>query len=204
MTFSRTSLANRALDLVGKQTLLDLDADTSDTAKTMRRNYDLVFMRCLRKAEWPWAIKRYALSPSATPPVNEFSHAFPLPSDCVKVLRVWPKSTFYKVEDGHILSDESSMTIKYISNETLSTPSKVDPLFADYFAHELAIAVVQKFTDSTTLRQLLQKDAKERYSEATGVFSQEDVNDPMVESPWIDDRDAGMYEEGTIRIAGLE
>lgn len=204
MTYTRTSLANRALDIVSKDTELDIDAATSATGKLVLRNYDAVFKRCLRKAQWPWAIKRMALNPSADEPVNEFTYAFDLPSGFEKLIRIWPSRVPYKREGRQILCDENAITIKYIDNAAIQDPSVIDSDFAEYFAHELAAAIIMKVTDSVALRKEVRDLAKERFTEAAALFSQEDTDDAIEESPWITVRDTDDYENGTIRIEGLE
>lgn len=206
MPSAKTILVNRALDLVGKDALLDFDTDTSATARVMQRNYEPVMLRCLRRAEWSFAIKRVNLNPLASAPVNEFSFAFQLPGDMLKMIKLFPTGIPYKIENGRILCDENAITIKYVSNEALTDPSICDPSFAEYFAHELAVAVCYKFTDSVALRNELKKSAEEMFREAAAMFSQEDTDDPLPESNWVTARwtVGADLEQNSIRIAGIE
>lgn len=202
--FSKTSIANKALDLVGKDPLLDLDSSTSPLGKLVQRNYDTTLLRCLRKSPWPWCLTRRALNPSGDSPLNEFAYAFDLPGDFVKMVKVWPTTAPYKIEGGQILCDENSLTIKYVDNRALVDPSVMDPAFAEYFAHELAVAISYKLTDSVALKNDLRKEAKERFLEAAALFSQEDTEDALPEAFWVTDRYGSAVEDGTIRIEGLE
>lgn len=202
--FTKTEICNRALDLVGKDTYLDIDTSTNTTALLVARNWQPVMLRCLRKAQWPWAIKRVTLSPSVTVPENEFSNAFSLPAGMLKLIRVWPANIVFKIEGEYILSDEDELTLKYVGNEPLTDPSVCDPAFAEYLAHELAVAISYKITDSVVLRKELKEAAAELFKEATAIFSQEDVDDTLPESPWVAARGWDDYEDGTIRIDGLE
>lgn len=203
---SRTALANRALDLVGKDTKLDIDVATDAVAKNVQRNFTPVFLRCLRKFDWPFAIKRLSLNPSGTTPVNEFSYQFDLPNDYVKLAGIDPWNIAYKMEGNSLLCNENAVTLKYVSSDCLSIPANIDPDFAEYFAHELAVALTYKMTDSVQLRKELREASKALYAEATALLSQEGTDDPLPESPWITDRygggDPGTTQE--IRIVGLE
>lgn len=210
MTYTKTTLANRALDIVGKATITDYDTGAGATADCVRRNYEVVLKRCLRKAEPSFAIVREELTNTGSDPVNEFDFEFAEPAAMVKLLRVWATDDIstntsfkFKRESGKILTDEESITIKYISSACFATPSLIaDDTFAEYFAHELAVAMAYKLTDSVTLRAEIKKEAFARFEETTAINSQEDTNDDPVESPWVTARDS-LIDFGTITIDGL-
>lgn len=207
--FTKTSLANRALDLVGKDTMLDYNTATNTYAKNVQRNFEPVFKRCLRKSDWPFALKRVSLSPDAATPENQFSYQFTLPSDFVKLSDLWPKyfgePVPHTVEGGKLLCNENAVTIKYVSGLCIKNPTGIDPNFAEYFCHELAVALTYKMTDSVQLRKELRETAKEIFEEATSLHSQEGTDDPIPESEWITVRyGAGQTIHDEIRIEGLE
>lgn len=205
MTYSVTSLANRALSLVGKSpNLLDLNTDTTATGRLVKLHYEPVYLRCLRKSDWPFAIKRVDLSPSATAPENEFSTAFPLPGTLLRLLEVFPRGIKYRVEEGSLLCDESVVTIKYVDKATLTDPSGADPAFAEWFCYELALSLAPQLTDSTTLISALKTFSEERFKEAAALYSQEDGPDVIIESSWVTSRWRDQSDEGTIRLSGLE
>ncbi|HWT40385.1 MAG TPA: hypothetical protein VN081_03925 [Dongiaceae bacterium] len=210
-SYSKTSIANRALDLVGKDTKLDITTATDTDAKNVQRNYKPVFLRCLRKADWPFAIKRVALNPSSTAPVNEYSYAFPLPPDYVRLSQIFPKWTEYQIENGLLLTNEQIITIKYVSSDCIEAPGKIDPSFAEFLSHELAAALTYKMTDSINLRKELRDAANGYFHEAAALLSQEGTDDPLPESPWIAARYFPSSDFGCdynnpqeIRIQGLE
>ena len=184
MALSKLEVYNRALDLIGSVPLNSETEDT-DTARILERNYDRVLLRCLRSFIWPFAVKRTTLAPDATPPLNEFANRFLLPADYVRTDEVFPRGCAYRVERGYIFSDESSITLRYISDESLTLTDKMDPGFAEYFAHELAIAISFSLTDSTDLRSMLMKESKQRFQEATAINSQEFPEVEYDEGPWI-------------------
>ncbi len=204
MTVSKTSLANRALSLVGRDpNLLDLDTDTTPVGRLIALQYDPVFLRCLRKSEWPFSIKRLALSPSSTAPANEFSKKFPVPTTMMRLLEVYPQGIKYRIEEGHIACDEDAITIRYVDSACLSDPSVCDAAFAEWFVYELALALSPSLTDSTTLQGNLNKLAEARYREAAALYSQEDGPDTIPESIWVTSR-ASYNSEESIRYDGYE
>lgn len=203
-SYTKTDLANRAFDIVGLETVLNIDTATSADAKLVQRNFAPVMLRCLRKADWPFALKRISLNPSATAPENEFSYKFSLPSDFARLARLWPVFTPYKIEGTYILTDEASITLKYVSSDAVTNPGYLDPVFAEYFAHELAVAICYKKTDSVNLRKEIMQAAINLFHEASALFSQEDTDDAMPESPWITARYGDYNIPQEIRIEGLE
>lgn len=205
MAYSKTSLANRALSLVGKNPgLLDLDTDTTPVGRLINLHYEPVFLRCLRKSEWPFAITRQALSPDATAPQNEFSYRFAIPGSMMKLLQVYPEQTKFRIEDGWLLANDNAITIRYIDNSSLQDPSVVDPAFAEWFTYELALSIAPQLTDSTTMISALKEFSEQRYREAAGLFSQEDGPDVIQESSWVTSRWSGTGMFGTIEYNGLE
>jgi hypothetical protein len=195
--FTKTSLCNMALDIVGKDSVLDIDNDTNAHARLTRRWFEPVMRRCLRRSDWPWAIKRVTLSPSTNVPVNEFKNAFTLPADVVKILRLFPGPSLgfgpipqcpYRREGQYILADETTVTIKYVSDEVIDNVGVIDPTFAEWFAMELAYAISYKLTDSVQLRQEIRVDADNFFREAAAMYSQEDTDEDLVESPWVSSR----------------
>lgn len=204
MAVTKTDICNITLDLIRKDDTDDITTDTRPIAKQIVRNYDFVLRRCLRRSPWPWAIKRVPLSTSLPAPVNEFTKGYDLPTDYLKFVELFPRDTRYKIERGRILSDESSLTLRYVTNEALTDPTVMDPMFIDYFAHELALRVVNKASDSSDLKASLKEDRDEAFRIAAAIFSQEEREDALPESPWISERIGSNLDDGTILISGLE
>jgi hypothetical protein len=188
---ARTDLANRALDLIGKHSLLDLDTDTSPTGKMVLRNYSPVLLRCLRKTDWNFATLRVSLNPSTTVPVNQFKYQFELPPDNMKVIRVYPDNTAYKVEGNFVFSNVSPLTIKYVTNASLADPTQMDPSFAEFFVYSLASEICYTGSDNSQRSQELKAGAKERFEEAAALQSQEGTDDEPEQSLWTTGFDSG-------------
>lgn len=204
MVESRTTITNLALDFLGKDPIpVDLDTATTPLAKRMQRHYDANFRRCLRKALWPFALKRTTLNPSSTAPVNEFSFAYPIPSDCVKIVQLWPSNADYRREGRKILTDESSVTIRYVSDESVLDPSYCDADFIEWVALSLAVRASYGLTDSVDLRKDLTARAEEAFKEATATFSMEDTEEAIGDSIFITDREYAS-DTDEIRLYGLE
>lgn len=85
MSYTKTQIANRALDLLGQSSVLtDLDTDTSTAGKALRRHYDEARKAVLQAYPWNFATKRASLS--ALPerpawPAGGYYYSFP--ADCL-------------------------------------------------------------------------------------------------------------------------
>lgn len=183
MAFTKLDIYNRALDLTGSEPLNTITQD-NDTARILSRNYDNILLRCLRRFPWPFAIKRVALSLDTDSPENEFDNQFTLPVDYVRTDEVFPLGIAYRIERGKLLSDETDITLRYVSSESLEFTNKFDPDFAEYFSHELALAVVYSLTDSSN-QPRLEKETEARFKEATAVSSQEFPEVIYDQGPWV-------------------
>lgn len=185
MAISKLEIANRALDAVGAVPLTSLD-QAADTARTINRNYDITLERCLRKFIWPFAVKRVALAQNAEAPTNEFSYRYNLPVDYLRMEQVYPRGAEYRIEGGYLVTDETAITISYVSNESVDNPSKMDPGFIDYFTLELAHSIAVSLTDSVDIANRLHKLADIRFKEASAISSQEFPEVIRYEGPWIE------------------
>lgn len=188
MTISKTSLANRAADLVGIETFLDVETATTADSKLVKRNYEPVLLRCLRRSDWPFAIKRLSLNPDIIAPTNEFTYQYTLPSDFVRLTTAFPRWLDHRIENGKLLCNENQLTVRYVSNAVLLNPQVMDASFEEYFVHELAVALTYKKTDSVQLRNELRQTAEAIFKEATALHSQEGTDEPKPLSPWLTSR----------------
>ena len=199
-----TYICNLALDHIGKDIVTDISTATQPAAVRVRRHYDHVLGVCLRMGYWNFATKRLALARILPAPINEFTYAYNLPADYVKMQRTWPRQLHYKIEQGRLLTDEATITIKYTSDGALTDPSLMDPLFIDYFSYELALRSVNKASASADLYGRIKEGSMQAFKSAAAIMSQEDPDDPIIESEWITDRYSPDYEYGSIRISELE
>lgn len=152
-TTTKIGIINRALQLLGSQSINSL-SENSNGAKVMLRAYDSIFLAELRKYTWNFAIKRASLPVDATAPIFGKARSYPLPGD---FLFLAPEETTfynpdprdYNVEGSNIISSLTPpLNIRYISNNIVE--SQFDVLFAEAFAHALAVATCEEVTNSNT------------------------------------------------------
>lgn len=118
MAESKTDLANQALLLLGADTIASLTEE-----KTEARAANLIVDRSidyvLSLHPWKCAIKRVSIAPESTAPAFEFTAQFTLPSDLIRLLRIYNfDREAYRMEGNRLLCDESELSIIYIGRIT--------------------------------------------------------------------------------------
>jgi hypothetical protein len=152
---SQTAICNQALIQVGHDTLADVD-DSTPRGRKLLAAWPIVLDALLAAHAWGFATRRVALQQSATVPVWGYDYAYQLPSDCLRLLEVYPDSA-YQLESGQILSDEDEMSIKYVCRVTQT--GLFSPLFALALADALAVQVCYGLEGSAQKRAALEKIA---------------------------------------------
>ena len=149
---TKTSIVNRALQILGYQSVSSIQQVGDRGAKAMERAYTSVLESELQKHYWHFAIKRASIPKSATPPVHTKDNAYPLPGDYIMLapedqLSDFPLANGWFIESGSIITNDASpLLIRYVSNSI--TESSFDALFAEAFAAALALATGEELTQS--------------------------------------------------------
>ena len=124
---SLVDICNSALNQLGASTIISL-TENSKNARIISQRFDSVRDQVFREHPWNALTKRVKLAQDSQAPVYEFSFAYTLPSDCLKVLSFSDSTSEYlakndinyKIENGKLLTSSSVVYLKYISRETLS------------------------------------------------------------------------------------
>lgn len=162
MANSSTDICNLALDLLSAGTVQDVENPTDATEELLNRWYDVTRKRLLREHAWNFAAKRVILAASSTDPAFGYTKAFPVPADFVRILYINDTrytsdvptvSELYQFEDGNILTSDqftSSTSLKLVYVSDFTNVSRMDPMFVDLLAHEIALKVAYKVTETNT------------------------------------------------------
>ncbi len=177
---SQTSVANESLILLGNKTLADIDSDTTTEATVALLAFDTTRKDLLRMHPWNFAITRIAIAESATAPIFRYTKAYPLPSDCLRVLSV-QGSLDWKVEristgQVSIICDQASpIYLKYVADITDDT--KWDASFHKTFVYKLAADMSFALVPDEALRKGHYNTFLFQLQIATGVDGSEDMED---------------------------
>ena len=174
---SAVDIANSALNLLGASTISAF-TDDSKNARLVNQRYEPVRNRVFRSHAWNCLHKRVQLAQNSTAPVVEYSHAYALPSDCLRVLKVHNGTTDsiksaidYKLEGRNIVTDLDTIFLIYIALDT--DPNNYDTYLRESISHQLAADICYAITNNATLANNYMGRADERLREARFIDATE-------------------------------
>ena len=189
---SAVDIANSALNLLGASTISAF-TDDSKNARLINQRYEPVRNRVFRSHAWNCLHKRVQLAQNSTAPVVEYSHAYALPSDCLRVLKIHNGTTDsiassidYKLEGRNIVTDEGTVFIIYIALDT--DPNNYDTYLQESIAHQLAADLAYAVTNNATLADKYMTRADERLREARFIDATENSLGTIESSEFTDAR----------------
>lgn len=189
---STTHICNLALLRMGEPPILNIDQNTK-AAIALKAVFDMCRDIVLVDHPWNFATERAVLAQLSEAPAFGYSYAFQLPTGCLRVLGMVREGNNadptleYKIEAGHLLTDESSAKIKYIFQVT--DTGAFPPRFVSALAARLAMETAYYLTQNA----LLAKKAEDQYLKvelpgARSIDAQEDTPTAYEANPWLDAR----------------
>lgn len=182
-----TDICNAALGLIGQNFITGLD-DGTHTANQCNIFFLPARDACLRDHLWNFAQKRAALA-QTTAPGSQWSYAYQLPADCLRVIALNAAAQReWAVEGRTLVTNEPTVIILYIAK--VDDVNLWDALFVDAFtillASKLALAVAHDAGYSADLFKLYNL----RLADAKAVDGQEQgATDPLGAPDLIEVRD---------------
>ena len=174
---STVDICNSALNLLGASTISAL-TDDSKNARLCNQRYEPVRNRVFRAHAWNCLHKRVQLAQNSTAPVVEYSYAYALPSDCLRVLKIHTGSTDsiksevdYKLEGRNIVTNEGTVYLVYIA--LITDPNEYDTYLQESISHQLAADLAYAITNNATLANNYMTRADERLREARFIDATE-------------------------------
>ena len=174
---SVVNICNSALNLLGASTIAALTDDTKN-ARLCNQRYEPVRNRVFRSHAWNCLHKRVQLAQNSTAPVVEYTYAYALPSDSLRVLKIHNGTTDsiassldYKLEGRNIVTDEGTIYLIYIALDT--DPNNYDTYLRESISHQLAADICYAITNNATLAKNYMARADERLREARFIDATE-------------------------------
>ena len=174
---SVVNMCNSALNLLGASTISALTDDTKN-ARLCNQRYEPVRNRVFRSHAWNCLHKRVQLAQNSTAPIVEYDHAYALPSDCLRVLKIHNGTTDsiataldYKLEGRNIVTDLDTIFLIYISLDT--DPNNYDTYLRESISHQLAADLCYAITNNASLANNYMVRADERLREARFIDATE-------------------------------
>ena len=189
---STVDICNSALNLLGASTISAL-TDDSKNARLCNQRYEPVRNRVFRAHAWNCLHKRVQLAQNSTAPVVEYSNAYALPSDCLRVLKIHTGSTDsiastidYKLEGRNIVTDEGTVYLIYIA--LITDPNEFDVYLQESISHQLAADICYAITNNATLANNYMTRADERLREARFIDATENTLGTIESNEFTDAR----------------
>ena len=189
---SVVDMCNSALNLLGASTISAL-TDDSKNARLCNQRYDSVRNRVFRSHAWNCLHKRVQLAQNSTAPVIEYSNAYALPSDCLRVLKIHNGTTDsiasaldYKLEGRNVVTDEGTVYLIYVALDT--DPNNYDSYLQESISHQLAADLCYAITNNATLANNYMSRADERLREARFIDATENSLDTVESNEFTDAR----------------
>ena len=174
---SVVNMCNSSLNLLGASTISALTDDTKN-ARLCNQRYEPVRNRVFRSHAWNCLHKRVQLAQNSTAPIVEYDHAYALPSDCLRVLKIHNGTTDsiaaaldYKLEGRNIVTDIDTIFLIYIALDT--DPNNYDTYLRESISHQLAADLCYAITNNATLANQYMTRADERLREARFIDATE-------------------------------
>ena len=152
---SVVDICNSALNLLGASTISSITEDTKN-ARLCNQRFAPIRDRVFRSHNWNCLIKRVQLAQDSTAPVVEYSYAYTLPTDCLRVLKIHNGSTDsiksaldYKIEGRKVVTDETTIYLVYIA--LITDPNEFDSYLREAISHQLAADICYAITNNSTL-----------------------------------------------------
>ena len=174
---SVVNICNSALNLLGASTIAALTDDTKN-ARLCNQRYEPIRNRVFRSHAWNCLHKRVQLAQNSTAPIVEYDHAYALPSDCLRVLKIHNGTTDsiasaldYKLEGRNIVTDIDTVFLIYIALDT--DPNNYDTYLREAISHQLSADLCYAITNNATLANQYMTRADERLREARFIDATE-------------------------------
>ncbi len=187
---SKVDICNMALSRLGANTITSLTDNTVE-AKLCNTFFDILADRVMMQGSWSSTITRVDLAQTINTPSFGFAYEFQLPVDpkCLKVLNVdeaLPGSITFRKEGDKLLTDESTIKIRYVAQ--LTDTNDWDPLLTEAFEVLLASYLAGPITGKADLAASLKKEYMDFVNLNLALDGQQGSKDEIVVNDLIEVR----------------
>lgn len=187
---SQTDILNLAMAKIGGPNITAID-DGTEAANVLNRIYTSCLEAELGAHPWTFATTRALLPADAVAPLFDWSYAYPLPADYLKLVALGDSWMFYRVpgtdagyavEGRAILTDVASpLKLRYVKR--LTNCGLFSPGFVQAFACRLAAESAESITQNLGKRQAAWQEREMAVKQAKRT---NDIELPPERSPAYD------------------
>lgn len=192
-------IANMALTLCGAARIMDL-ADNQKPAKAISAVYAIVRDASLAVANWRFAMTRFNPAVS-TAPLFGWTYAYVIPEEILRLVEVRdvfvgmptlgpalnsPVPQFFEMEEGRRLLTNFTAPLNCRGVKRITSEGQFDPLFTDYFAHALAVAVWEDVSrKSSTKKQDIENERDKKLRVAKNLNGTLEPPEELPDDAWL-------------------
>lgn len=191
---SETDVANVALRALGELRIAAL-SEAIERARVLNDLFTTVVESVLSAHDWNDAIKRIALPEAADPPVFGYSKRYALPANFLRMVTdegdtgplnsvtgVGGTETGWKREGQFILSNESSLKIRYVARIPVG---EMAVSLAKAIAYRLAADSALRLTGDKNKKAAMERDYEKQLAEARAIDGQEGSPEELDTDVWL-------------------
>lgn len=184
---SEVDIANRALSLLSAAHIVAL-TDDSPNARKVNLAYPIVRDSELQAHPWQFARVQVQLAADLVAPLFDYSSAFTLPADCLRILP-YPNADWTEHNGKIYTNDSAPLNLTYVKRET--DTAKFHAAFVAALAAKIASELCFEVTESNTRDAALEAKYKDaiRLARRTSAFAA--PSNDMPEDDWITTRGGG-------------
>jgi hypothetical protein len=182
---TKIEMAANALILLGDNPIESFD-DNSAGAEAMANLYETTYLDLLTQAPWGFARKQQLLSQNATPPTfDNYAYSYNLPSDAISIYGLRSNLEYHLYEGGLLYTNDSKAELDFFIR-----PNEGDlpPYFVKLMEETLAARAAMAVTQDLQTYQLKAQDAAAQLLIAMGIDAQNETNEAVRSSPFIEVR----------------
>ena len=174
--------------LLGEEPIISFGDDT-EAARSVSQRYDDVRRAVLRAHIWNAAKAQASLPKLAVNPFTDFTTAYQLPTDLLRVLiegeliDTGEAARVFDIRGRILATDASAVTITYIKD--LTDVNAMDALLFEAIAARLAAEIAMRITNSVEREDKAWARYESKLVEARGVDSQEGTVQQFIVDEWL-------------------
>jgi len=185
MALSALVLCSRALLKIGAQPVTSFDEGTAE-AEVAANLYPSVRDAMLSSHPWSFAMGQMDLPRLLEVPHADYSHAFQLPADFLRVLSAGcggaGRGLLYRLQEQRLHTNAAQVTLTYVFRPE---ESEFPPFFASALVTRLAAEFCIPLTESTSRAELLHRLADAELRNARRTDSQQNTAQALQDFPLI-------------------
>lgn len=192
MSTTEVAVVNVALIEIGQPPIDSLTEGTNQ-ARMANRIFEVIRDRVAAVHPWNCLQKRANLAQLDSAPIFGYAHAYQLPEDFIRLVRLNDIDTNFRIERRTLLTDLGDVNIVYVAR--IENPSEWDDQFAEALSARLAASLALSLAGSRQLQEQMLRLYEHRLAEARYQDSQQGPVETFIGNTWLNARHGGVSDE---------